>query len=65
MTTQDGYESSSNNVQQTQSDAKKRSGFWGELAKSVIALFSPAKDDYPDTGLQPFTGELNRDRHQA
>lgn len=35
-------------------------GFFGEVAKAVIALFAPAHDDYPETGFQPFTGELSR-----
>ncbi|MEM0979439.1 MAG: hypothetical protein AAGH78_04105 [Cyanobacteria bacterium P01_H01_bin.58] len=65
MTTQNGYEFSSSNAQSVEPEVKKQSGFFGELAKSIIALFAPAKDDYPNTGFQPFTGELNRDRHEA
>jgi predicted ribosomally synthesized peptide with nif11-like leader len=38
----------------------EKPGFFGELAQAVIALFAPAHDDYPATGVQPFTGELNR-----
>ncbi|MGF1458121.1 MAG: hypothetical protein ACFBSG_03760 [Leptolyngbyaceae cyanobacterium] len=39
---------------------KEKSGFFGELAKAVLGLFAPAHDDYPNTGVQPFTGELGR-----
>ena len=35
-------------------------GFFGELAKAVLAVFGPTHDDYPATGFQPFTGELSR-----
>ena len=38
---------------------QEQSGFFGELAKAVLELFAPAHDDYPATGVQPFTGELS------
>ena len=38
----------------------EQSGFFGELAKAVLAVFGPTHDDYPTTGFQPFTGELSR-----
>lgn len=37
-----------------------RPGFFGKLAQAVIDLFGPVKDDYPETGVQPFTGKLGR-----
>ena len=39
---------------------KEQPGFFGELAKAVLELFAPAHDDYPATGVQPFTGETGR-----
>lgn len=40
--------------------AAEQPGFFGELAKAVISLFGPSRDDYPATGTQPFTGEVSR-----
>ncbi len=62
---QNGYEFSSNDVKQAIPEIVEQSGFFGELAKAVIELFAPAHDDYPATGVQPFTGELNRKHGRA
>lgn len=55
---QHGYEFSEDDMKKAVPVIKERSGFFGELAKAVLELFAPAHDDYPATGVQPFTGEL-------
>jgi predicted ribosomally synthesized peptide with nif11-like leader len=57
---QHGFEFSEDDMQNAIPRIREQSGFFGELAKTVLALFAPAHDDYPMTGVQPFTGELSR-----
>ena len=56
---QAGYEFSSEHVDEALTELKQKSGFFGALAEAVIELFSPAHDDYPATGVQPFGGDPN------
>lgn len=30
----------------------------------VARLFQPTNDDYPSTGVQPFSGDTNKDKEQ-
>jgi predicted ribosomally synthesized peptide with nif11-like leader len=57
---QHGFEFSEDDMKSAIPVIKERSGFFGELAKAVLELFAPAHDDYPATGVQPFTGEPSR-----
>lgn len=58
---QAGYEFSSQNVDEALADLKQKPGFFGVLAEAVIELFSPDHDDYPVSGVQPFSGDPNSD----
>ncbi len=55
-----GYEFSSDHVDEALSDLKKQPGFFGALAEAVLRIFSPSDDDYPATGIQPFSGDPAR-----
>ncbi len=55
-----GFEFSEDDMQKVIPTIKEKTGFFGELAQAIIALFAPTHDDYPATGVQPFTGELGR-----
>lgn len=55
-----GYEFSSENLKDVIPEIQQKKGFFGDLAESIIRVFSPAKDDYPMTGVQPFSGDPNR-----
>lgn len=57
---QHGFEFSEDDMKNAIPVIKEQSGFFGELAKAVLELFAPAHDDYPATGVQPYTGELGR-----
>lgn len=57
---QHGYEFSADDVKKAIPEIVERPGFFGELAKAVLELFGPTHDDYPATGVQPFTGEPGR-----
>ncbi|HEY9887597.1 MAG TPA: Nif11-like leader peptide family natural product precursor [Candidatus Obscuribacterales bacterium] len=57
---QHGFEFSEDDMKNAIPAIQEKAGFFGELAKAVLALFAPAHDDYPTTGVQPFTGELSK-----
>ena len=54
-----GYEFSSENVDDAVNELKKQPGFFGALAEAVLEIFSPHHDDYPATGMQPYSGDPN------
>ena len=56
---QAGYEFSSEHVDEALAELKEKPGFFGALAEAVIGIFSPTHDDYPETGVQPFSGDPN------
>lgn len=55
-----GFEFSSDHVEEAIADLKQKPGFFSALAAAVVEIFSPAQDDYPAIGVQPFSGEPNR-----
>ncbi|HIK43260.1 MAG TPA: Nif11-like leader peptide family natural product precursor [Leptolyngbyaceae cyanobacterium M65_K2018_010] len=52
-----GYAFSSDNVREVIPVLKAEKGFFGDLVESILALFGPTHDDYPATGMQPFSGD--------
>ncbi|MEM8807878.1 MAG: Nif11-like leader peptide family natural product precursor [Cyanobacteria bacterium P01_G01_bin.38] len=56
---QAGYEFSSEHVDEVLTELKQKPGFFGALAEAVVEVFSPEHDDYPATGVQPFSGDPN------
>ena len=52
-----GYSFSSEHVDEALEEMKRKPGFFGMLAEAAIEVFSPSEDDYPATGIQPFSGE--------
>jgi len=57
---QHGFEFSEDDMKNAIPVIQEKPGFFGELAKAVLELFAPAHDNYPATGVQPFTGEPSR-----
>lgn len=57
-----GYDFSSEHVDQALKELKEQPGFFGALAEAVLQIFSPTQDDYPKTGVQPFSGDVSK-RH--
>lgn len=55
---QAGYDFSSEHIEAAMTELKQKPGFFGALAEAVLELFSPDHDDYPATGVQPFSGDL-------
>jgi predicted ribosomally synthesized peptide with nif11-like leader len=45
-------------VQQVIPTLKAQTGFFDDLVEAILELFGPTHDDYPTTGVQPFSGEL-------
>ncbi|MFE4106044.1 Nif11-like leader peptide family natural product precursor [Almyronema epifaneia] len=60
---QEGFEFSTQHVDEALSDLQEKPGFFKALAEAFIEIFSPAQDDYPASGVQPFSGEINRRSH--
>ncbi|MGF1478729.1 MAG: Nif11-like leader peptide family natural product precursor [Cyanophyceae cyanobacterium] len=59
---QKGYEFSPQHVEEAIADLQQQPGFFNLLAQAVLAIFGPSNDDYPTTGVQPFSGEVSRRR---
>jgi predicted ribosomally synthesized peptide with nif11-like leader len=53
----EGYPFAPADVQQVIPTLKAQSGFFGDLVEAVLELFGPTHDDYPSTGVQPFSGD--------
>ncbi len=62
MANQAGFEFSSAHVDEAITELKQRPGFFGALASAVLGIFGPTHDNYPATGVQPFSGEPNPHR---
>ena len=56
---EEGFEFSSEHVGEVISELQQKPGFWGKLAEAAVAAFSPAHDNYPHIGVQPFSGDPN------
>ena len=54
---QTGYEFSPEHVDEAISELKRQPGFFGMLAEAALEIFSPHDDDYPATGVQPYSGD--------
>lgn len=53
----EGYQFAPEDVQQVIPALKAQSGFFGDLVEAILELFGPTHDDYPSTGVQPFSGD--------
>ncbi|BAU06670.1 MULTISPECIES: hypothetical protein [Fischerella] len=51
-----------------------KSGIWQRIIETpqkvvryiyggVVRIFTPRDDNYPETGVQPFEGEIDKERH--
>jgi len=58
----EGFEFSSEHVDEVISDLKEQPGFFGKVIEAFLEIFSPSHDDYPSVGVQPFTGDPNPNR---
>jgi predicted ribosomally synthesized peptide with nif11-like leader len=56
---EEGFEFSSENLDEALTELKQKPGFWSKLAEAALAVFSPAHDNYPNIGVQPFSGDAN------
>ena len=53
----EGYPFGPDDMQQVLPTLKAQTGFFGDLVEAVLELFGPSHDDYPTTGVQPFSGD--------
>jgi len=56
---QEGLEFSSEHVDEAIGELKEQPNFFRSLAVAVLEVFSPSRDDYPEVGVQPFSGDPN------
>ncbi|ELR96747.1 Nif11-like leader peptide family natural product precursor [Gloeocapsa sp. PCC 73106] len=54
-----GFNFSPEHVDAVLADLKQQPGFFGKLVESMLAIFSPSHDDYPNVGVEPFSGDPN------
>lgn len=54
-----GYEFSTEHVDEALTELKQQPGFFQHLVEAALELFSSDHDNYPATGIQPFSGEIN------
>ena len=52
-----GYAFSPDNVREVLPELTAQKGFFGDLVEAILELFGPTHDDYPATGVQPFSGD--------
>ena len=57
-----GFDFSSKDLDEIIDELKKKPKFLGLMAEAALAIFSPAHDDYPATGVQPFYGDDNPEK---
>ena len=56
----EGFEFSSQNVDEALNELKQKPGFFGKLAEAIAEAFSPDHDNEPPAiGVQPFSGDPN------
>jgi predicted ribosomally synthesized peptide with nif11-like leader len=55
-----GYPFSSEHLRDALPVIQEKKGFFGDLVEAVLELFGPTHDDYPATGVQPFSGDPKR-----
>lgn len=54
-----GYDFSTEHVDEALTELQHQPGFFKHLAEAALEIFSSDHDDYPATGIQPFSGEPN------
>lgn len=52
-----GFAFSPDHVREVIPDLKAQRSFFGDLVEAILELFSPNHDDYPATGVQPYSGD--------
>lgn len=55
-----GFDFEPDHVDEVLSDLKKQPGFFGKVVEAILEIFSPPHDDYPNVGVQPYSGDPNR-----
>lgn len=56
---EEGLEFSSEHVDEAIGELKEQPDFFRSLAAAVLEVFTPSHDDYPEVGVQPFSGDSN------
>lgn len=57
-----GFDFSAEHVDAVLDELKQQPGFFGKVIEAFLEIFSPPHDDYPNVGVEPFSGDPNRNR---
>lgn len=57
-----GLDFSSDQIRTALVDLAGKPDFFGDIVRAVLRIFSPVKDDYPEIGVQPFSGDPNSEK---
>ena len=55
-----GHEFEPEQVEASVTEIRTKPGAFQYLSEAVLEIFSPTRDNYPVTGVQPFEGRPNR-----
>lgn len=55
-----GFEFSPEHVDEALTEVKEQPGFFGKLMEAFLEIFSPSHDDYPEIGVEPYSGDPNK-----
>lgn len=58
----EGFDFSSKDLDEIIEELRKKPKFFSLIAEAALAIFSPAHDNYPATGAQPFYGDDNSEK---
>ncbi len=57
----EGFAFDSGHVDDAINEMKKQPGFFGKIAEGFLLIFGPNHPEYPAVGVQPYSGDPNRD----
>ncbi|NCJ07837.1 Nif11 family protein [Synechococcales cyanobacterium C] len=57
----EGYTFAPEHVDDAINEMKKQPGFFGKIAEGFLLIFGPNHPEYPAVGVQPYSGDPNRD----
>ena len=57
-----GHDFEPEQVEASVTEIRARPSAFQFLSEAVLEIFSPARDNYPATGVQPFEGRPNRNK---
>lgn len=57
-----GFDFKATDVDAALSELKQQPNLFGKFIEAVLEIFSPSSDDYPNIGVQPYTGDPSKNK---